>query len=563
MVGADVRGGLAMEDSLSFMVSGSEVIVPVAFGALLVAFIAMLVRGMRLSRELERSRQVADEDRKSGQAFAAELKESIRSLQRESRELSELNFKLPSLMKQLTVDLERRSLGPLILKVLDQIFTPAQALVFFADDPGEKLTLVAAKGLDEGPLHPGAHIKVGDGRVGFAARKQICMGPRDFRLESNLNREQIQKTEPIGLRSDLCAPLVSNGRLLGAISMGLPRGWASVEVKRLFGMVGDVGALALASNLQYRKIQQLANSDPLTGISNKGYFMSKSARILRDAERFNRKAAVIILDVDHFKLFNDSYGHLAGDRVLRGIGDILKEIVREGDVAARFGGEEFVVLLTEADETSALQVAERIRAAVAECRFKGLITDGAKNVTVSAGVAVFPEDGVQLDDLIERADVTLYRAKESGRNQVLSYQEDRGLPPEKEPRAEAPEAAEPAAESRQEAEAMLEDAWPQMEESEPDGAAPEEGPDLPRLSEASPFAYAALPGLASPDEEPEEEWAPPPLPPILGLHDVGKRASSTGRGEESRRADAEDDGRPGERHDGESELTASTSQEVR
>jgi diguanylate cyclase (GGDEF)-like protein len=128
---------------------------------------------------------------------------------------------------------------------------------------------------------------------------------------------------------------------------------------------------------------------------------------------------VIIFDVDHFKNFNDTHGHLAGDRVLRGIGDILKQHVREGDIAARFGGEEFVVLLTEADRDSALQVARRIRMAVERSKFDGLLGDDDA-VTISGGVAAYPSDGTQLDELIELADLALYRAKESGRNTVLS-----------------------------------------------------------------------------------------------------------------------------------------------
>jgi hypothetical protein len=279
-----------MESAQSLVLANAAILVPVAFAVLVIAFILVLARSARLSRDLERYRERAEEDRLSGSAMAEDLKESIRSLQQESRELSELNFKLPSLMKQLTVDLDRRSLGPLILKVVRQIFTPSQALVFFADEKEERLTLAASHGLEEGPLHPGAQISVGDGRIGFAARKRISMGGRDFRLESNINREQIQRTEPVGVRADICAPLVGNGRLLGAMSMGLPRGHASIEAKRLFGMIADVASLALASSVQYRQIQRLANSDPLTGISNKGYFMSKGARVLREAEGFHRRA---------------------------------------------------------------------------------------------------------------------------------------------------------------------------------------------------------------------------------------------------------------------------------
>ncbi len=128
-----------------------------------------------------------------------------------------------------------------------------------------------------------------------------------------------------------------------------------------------------------------------------------------------------MIDVDHFKRFNDSHGHLAGDRVLRGIGHILKQHVREGDIAARFGGEEFVVMLQAADGETAERVAERIRVAIKESDFEGVLLPTSPRVTASAGVAVFPEDGLELGDLIGRADEALYQAKEAGRDAVCRY----------------------------------------------------------------------------------------------------------------------------------------------
>jgi diguanylate cyclase (GGDEF)-like protein len=434
-------------------------------------------------------------------------------------------------MKQLTADLERRSLAPLILKVLEEIFRPSQALVFFADRLGGTLTLAAATGLEEGTLRPGAKLNVGEGRIGFAARKQICMGPQDFRLESNINLEHIQATELHGVTADLCAPLVSNGRLLGMISMELPKEWASIEVKRLFGMVADVASLALASNLQYRKIQHLASSDPLTGISNKSHFMRRAERVLKDAEAAGHEAGLLFMDLDHFKRFNDTYGHLAGDRVLRGLGDILQQHVREGDIAARFGGEEFVVLLAEADLDTSKRVAERIRLAIRGCQFDGLFRNPDERVTISIGVAVFPDDSRGVDDLIGRSDIALYRAKNAGRDAVRVYSESAE-------QAEAEAAARAMAEEASEGERpeeTVEPEAPPVETAEPVPSA--EG----ALPPAPDFSQPPCEGLEPLSDMPEETFKGGFLDALrdgaLTCFDSDEPADED--------ADDEDDGSPG------------------
>jgi diguanylate cyclase (GGDEF)-like protein len=362
--------------------------------------------------------------------------------------------------------------------------------------------MVAGSGLEQTMLREGAQIRVGEGHIGFAARKQLVMDAHDFRLESNLEREHIRRTSLAGVKADLCAPLVSNGRLLGAISMGMPRKWASVELKRLFGMVADVGALAISSHLQYREIRQLANSDPLTRIANKGYFMDRAAQTIEDARGVGRETAVLMIDVDHFKRFNDTYGHLSGDRVLRGIGKILTQHVREGDIAARFGGEEFIVLLRAADGETAVRVAERVRVAIRECDFEGLLNDPSQCVTASAGVSVFPEDGTQLGDLIGKADQALYEAKEHGRDSVRRHGqviEDEEAPPA--------EKTEAGSGSRDESREI----WGRDADSEGEGALD----ILSALQGAVPLDYADE--FREEKDEPEDEGPAPLTTTILEM----------------------------------------------
>ena len=167
-----------------------------------------------------------------------------------------------------------------------------------------------------------------------------------------------------------------------------------------------------------RSLKHAADMDWLTGLYTRRYLRNALEGELSRAIRHHRALSLILLDVDHFKLYNDSHGHLAGDDVLRGLGKILLATTRTEDLCARYGGEEFVVLMPETDRTAALVVAERIRQEVERNEFFGReeMPNGA--VTVSLGLASFPMDVADGDGLIARADAALYQSKERGRNVV-------------------------------------------------------------------------------------------------------------------------------------------------
>jgi diguanylate cyclase (GGDEF)-like protein len=167
-----------------------------------------------------------------------------------------------------------------------------------------------------------------------------------------------------------------------------------------------------------RSLKHAADIDWLTGLYTRRYLRNALDGELSRAIRHHRALSLILLDVDHFKLYNDSHGHLAGDDVLRGLGKILVASTRTEDLCARYGGEEFVVLMPETDRSAALVVAERIRQEVEKHPFFGREEMPSGNVTVSLGVASFPLDVSDGNGLIARADAALYQSKERGRNVV-------------------------------------------------------------------------------------------------------------------------------------------------
>jgi diguanylate cyclase (GGDEF)-like protein len=175
-----------------------------------------------------------------------------------------------------------------------------------------------------------------------------------------------------------------------------------------------------------RQIHRLLVHDELTGLLTSKSFFSELRREAARAELDGRPFCVLMMDLDHFKVVNDTYGHLAGNETLESIGTVITRALRAGDVAARFGGEEFAAFLLDADIAQGLIAAERVRAAVEAHPFpaarRGSAEDGRTHyITISIGVAAFPTDARDPIELVELADSALYRAKRAGRNQVCSY----------------------------------------------------------------------------------------------------------------------------------------------
>jgi diguanylate cyclase (GGDEF)-like protein len=219
--------------------------------------------------------------------------------------------------------------------------------------------------------------------------------------------------------SYLCIPILAQGETLGimhfqAIEEGPQLEGAELSFKTTFA--GQVG-LSLA-NIRLREALRIQSvRDVLTGLYNRRYLEETLEREVRRAARAQQSLGILMIDLDHFKTFNDSYGHDAGDAVLRETGLALTKGVRAEDFVCRFGGEEFVVMMPTADLKSSCARAERLRLKMKELT---ILHQGKAMgmVTISVGVAVFPEHGMSPKELMAAADAALYQAKRAGRDQV-------------------------------------------------------------------------------------------------------------------------------------------------
>lgn len=208
--------------------------------------------------------------------------------------------------------------------------------------------------------------------------------------------------------------------VIGALAAGAdpgPSPWLDAAGRA--GLLAAASGLSVFIVLGLERQQRLSSSDPLTGLFNRRFFDDYLAKEADRADRYHTLFAVAMIDVDHFKQFNDTFGHPAGDRALRTLARVVLRAVRRSDIVARYGGEELVVIFRDTGAEAAVERVEDIRRAVeAEAFTVGRVAVPAR-ITVSAGVASWPADGLTADDIVAAADRRLFEAKAAGRNRVV------------------------------------------------------------------------------------------------------------------------------------------------
>lgn len=186
----------------------------------------------------------------------------------------------------------------------------------------------------------------------------------------------------------------------------------------LGSLVGHVQA-ALSAALKYDRIRREVVTDPLTNLYNRRFFEKRAEEEVARSLRNQQATTLLMLDVDHFKHINDTYGHQTGDKVLQGVAKFLRDSIRQSDVCGRFGGEEFVLILPNTPGRNALFLADRLRKGFSEVMFTGLGIPGHVSITISGGLATCPRDATSVEELVLRADEALYEAKRLGRNRIV------------------------------------------------------------------------------------------------------------------------------------------------
>jgi diguanylate cyclase (GGDEF)-like protein len=323
---------------------------------------------------------------------------------------------LTDIIKTANSILEPRKVIELVMAKVQKLIPSEAWSILLVDEDGKQLSFEMALGT-KGEKIDGMRLALGEGVAGWVAKMgkpAIVNDPsRDPRFSPRVDTETAFQT-----RSLMCAPLISRGRTIGVVQVvnrtagKFTRG----DLNILLTLV-DPCAIAIENAFLFQKAEQLTITDDLTKLYNSRYLNHYMSRELKRCKRHSIPLSVVFLDLDGFKDVNDKHGHLAGSTTLNEVGGILREAVRESDVLARYGGDEFVVVLPETPIAGALVIAERIRQSIEEHDF--LASHGVvARISASFGIACFPEHALTPEGLIQKADQAMYRVKERNKNGI-------------------------------------------------------------------------------------------------------------------------------------------------
>lgn len=302
----------------------------------------------------------------------------------------------------------------MLLDFASEIASFDRALVYFWEEDSEQVRLRLASGMERDATEPFLRGNIFNFWATRYGRPLLVTAGHNIQADAAL--------EGLGSGSALIIPLVVSNKVIGSMQLFTrdPETFTR-EDAQLFWMLTLVAENQLTRDYENEGLIRFAFTDFLTGLKTRGYFEQQLDLEIKRAERKQTPIALLMIDIDHFKALNDTYGHHVGDQVLRDVSAVLMKDLREVDTAARYGGEEFVIVLPETNTTGALQVANRIRRSVEQAKFFAGSPRQVEQLTISIGIAIFDHDAQTKRELIEAADAALYAAKTSGRNQVIAH----------------------------------------------------------------------------------------------------------------------------------------------
>jgi len=330
-------------------------------------------------------------------------------------EKKELKYK--SLKEVTSILSSTLSIDKVIELILDnalQVIGKAEsALLYLVDTEKQELSLSMSRMERDFDRRK---AKKGDLLDEWVFKQRLCLLVEDIKKDFRFSEEKM-RPYPRSFRSLIASPLMEEKKVIGIVRLEspIPNSYTSEDL-RLLDILSDLSAASLQNAKLYKRTLDLAIRDELTGLYVRRYFLDRLKEELSRSLRNDLECCFLMIDIDNFKNYNDKYGHTAGDMVLKTTSKVLQKFVDSG-VVARYGGEEFSMFLPETEKGKAKKIAEDIRDAVKKeiIEFRRIKT----NVTISIGLANFPEDGKVQDKLILKADERLYMAKRQGKDRVV------------------------------------------------------------------------------------------------------------------------------------------------
>ncbi len=354
------------------------------------------------------------------ETIAAELAGTLRTagayqatnadLSRAAAELEALN----AFTRKISASFDLQAISDSLLEMAIRVTTSDHGNITIMREDGAGQEVVRFMGYDEVTERRLRALSWGlsRGLYGRALRtaRPVCVGD----VTSDLDYVPVMPD----VRSKMCVPIVVSGRVEGMVNLeSAHREAYSKSDVDFVAALAESTAVSVKNARLYRTVEEAARRDGLTGLYNHSYLHQRLEQELERSQRYARRLSLIIMDVDDFKQYNDLNGHLAGDQVLRWLGQTLLNTTRRVDVVARYGGEEFAVIMPETTHDSALQAAEKLRALIDSKQ----PSSWPAQLTLSFGVASYPDDGRTSAALVDIADQRMYLAKRAGKNQVIAF----------------------------------------------------------------------------------------------------------------------------------------------
>ncbi len=388
---------------------------PILFGCALACHLyaaSKRARIRQLSDAVKRLESSAEDQRQTVEDLSKRNETAEQTILRLERSLVEM----PEIAQRLAVTRDLRQIPERALALVQEIFDPSYSV--FYRTAKDELIGVACRG--ESEFGVGHRVKWGEGIVGWTAVKQLPFTPEDAQYEGGIVRARNLSTGLPDKGFSLCLPILNGAKTIGVILIGPTE--RRLPYTREFGRtIALITSVTITSAAVLKQQELLAKTDGLTGLLNKTHVLKDIRDLISSDEGAPPVLSVFLFDIDHFKEYNDTNGHLPGDELLKSLSAFMSGSIRGGELLGRYGGEEFLLAMPDTGKQQALQAAERIRELIEKQDFPLQEKQPGGNLTVSGGVATWPNDGDGLEGLIRCADEALYQAKRAGRNRVCAY----------------------------------------------------------------------------------------------------------------------------------------------
>ncbi len=346
-----------------------------------------------------------------------ELSQEVIKVQQELSRKRDIVTKIPMVVKRLSGRMSPDAIPAIGVRFAKEFFHASQVGYFAPADSEDQFTLVEGVGF---PLDWKGTVRLAadEGILGMSLQHKTIITHEDYLTSRTKWPTGIHSLEKNGISPDFVAPVTMNGNVVGILVVASSIVQSRDEIP-FVSMIAELLGNAYKHTTEIESVEHSASIDPLTKLFTRGHFAQRFEMEIRRAKNYAHPLSLFLLDIDHFKNINDTHGHSAGDIILLNLGEIVRQSVRSSDIAARFGGEEFVVLMMSAGKEQALNMAENMRNIVESTEFRIPGLQSPLKVTISGGVATYPADGDSTTDLLRKADESLYKAKQTGRNRIV------------------------------------------------------------------------------------------------------------------------------------------------